>query len=69
MTALPFLFGGVRLILGLVILIKTLGMFGQTANPDSFFKKRQGVSVVLATFLILSGLYTLLFSTVDTYNM
>ncbi|MGI4873332.1 MAG: hypothetical protein ACRYFX_19400 [Janthinobacterium lividum] len=66
---LPYLFGGTRLLLGAVILVKTLGLFGSEAKPDSFFEKHKTVSVCLGGFLLLSGLYTIFFSSADSYKI
>ena len=66
---LPYMFGGVRLLLGVLILVKTLGLFGSKLNTDGFFVKHQGLSIAMGGFLLLSGLYTIFFSTGDTYKV
>ncbi|WP_139252108.1 hypothetical protein [Hymenobacter psychrotolerans] len=69
MSFLPYVFGGVRLLLGVAILVNAIGLFGKQFKADSFFGKNKGIAIALGAFLLLSGLYTLFFSTADTYRV
>jgi hypothetical protein len=70
MAYLPYLFGGTRLLLGLAFLVKLLGLFNSKPfKPNSFLAKHETLSLMLAGFLVLSGLYTIFFSSPDTYKI
>ena len=69
LDAYPYLFGGMRLIIGVFTLVKTLELFGVKKKADGFFAKHPSISIAIGVFLILSGLYTVLFSTADTYRV
>ena len=65
---LPYVFGGVRLLLGLTLLAMVFEIFGET-KQDSLFKRRKGLMLAASIFLVVSGLYTIFFSTGDTYKI
>ena len=69
MEYLPYIFGGARLLIGLVTLVKALGLFGSKSNPESFYARHQNWSIAIGGFLVLSGLYTIFFSTPDSYKI
>ena len=69
MEYLSYLFEGARLFIGTLTLVKVLGLFGSEARLDSFYVKHQTLSIMIGEFLMLSGLYTIFFSTPDSYRI